>query len=269
MRTGGLGLLGLSIVSLGTMGCSATSPPLDAGDERVDVGTRADAGHDAAASGDDAGADTGTRGDAGPDGDAAVDQDAGCARTTCTALGAHCGAPDDGCGTPLDCGACEGVATCVDGACECGADTREPDETLASAFDGGAYTDADADITVTDRWLHTATDVDWIRYAIDDTTTATLATLSATIDAPASGTYEVALFYDCAAGTNASSCAQGTSDTTVGHGCVATTSGPTRASVSLDVDCQGTFDDSGTLYVRVSSTGATPCAPYRLVTQIR
>lgn len=258
-------LVALAVLSTFSGGCGATSATVDSGEDRLDVGAAADAGPDAAVSGEDAG----LRDDAGTTRDAAIENDAGCARTTCTALGAHCGSPDDGCGTPLECGACDGLATCVDGTCECGADTREPDDTLASAFDGGAYTDADADIAVDDRWLHAPTDVDWIRYAIDDTAAATLSTLSATIDPPASGAYAVALFYDCAAGTNGSTCALGTSDTTVGHGCVATTTASTAATVSLDVDCQGTLDDSGTLYVRVSSTGPTPCAPYHLVTQIR
>ena len=50
----------------------------------------------------------------------------GCEPLTCEVLAADCGAPDDGCGNPLDCGTCEGWLECgVNEPFVCGAECPE------------------------------------------------------------------------------------------------------------------------------------------------
>ena len=55
-----------------------------------------------------------------PTSDVLAGEDAACVPSTCGDLGAHCGAPDDGCGGTLSCGDCQAPLACgVDFRCEC------------------------------------------------------------------------------------------------------------------------------------------------------
>jgi hypothetical protein len=47
-----------------------------------------------------------------------VDSDCNCTPSTCQQLGVECGAADNGCGMPVDCGGCPGGKVCAAGVCE-------------------------------------------------------------------------------------------------------------------------------------------------------
>lgn len=196
-----------------------------------------------------------------------------CTPRTCTELGFMCGAPDDGCGSPLDCGSCTGGGVCMTGRCSCPLDEREPNDSRL-AIDAQTFldtmSDADDRTAVWMFGLHSASDVDWFKIAVVDDTdccwpTSNNPNITVTLDdIPSESNYDLAAYYVCASGGDSTTCSSGMEDNMIGRGCASASSGTTIETVGLDTDCSGD-DDSGTLYVRVTSRSwGGSCAPYRL-----
>lgn len=194
-----------------------------------------------------------------------------CEPDTCDDIGYMCGAPDDGCGGTLDCGACSS-GECTDGVCGCPRDAREPNDSFAAA-DGAALL---ADIPNED-WLmtyrmftiHDAGDEDFFRFHVEDSGVVDSdPVIEVTLDGiPTGSNYDLAIYYVCDEGGNDSTCDAGALDRTRGVGCVSSSSGTMSETVRLDVECTPTLStvDSGTLYVRVTSpTFGGMCQPYEL-----
>ena len=201
------------------------------------------------------------------EGDACV-----CAPSTCIDLGFECGAPDDGCGMPLDCGSC-GSGTCVMGHCGCAADSHEPNDgnSTASVFPGDFSDASDPDITISGYNLDEMGDTDWIRLHVVDGFDGGNPRMTVTLDnVPVGADYDLAAFYDCDSGGENGSCNSGTPDSFVGRGCVNNTVGAGISSVEIASDCTGLgIDDDGTLYIRVTARTFEGCGDYRLQVNIR
>ncbi len=192
-----------------------------------------------------------------------------CEPRTCSDLGAECGAPDDGCGSPLDCGSCSGGAVCLMGSCGCMPDDQEPNErrsTLTSSVGGGAE---GWSMVYPDWSLHDADDEDWYRFDVTDGGFNGNPAITVTLDRiPTGSDYTLAIYYVCDSGGDDSTC-NGMTDNSVGHGCIAGLSGTTSETLLLETECSGTIDEDGTLYVRVTSaTWGGSCEPYRLSVDI-
>ena len=203
------------------------------------------------------------------EGDACV-----CTPRTCESMGAMCGAPDDGCGTTLDCGTCASGA-CVDGRCSCAPDPHEPaNDSRSNAPSFGSYDDSEdpPDGVVGDLSLDEETDVDWMRFSIVDGNDFGNPELTVTLDrVPSGADYRLSAFYVCGGGTDASTCSMGSSDNEVGRGCSASTGTAGSAVVAIATECEHlSTDESGTLYVRVrASTWGGSCEPYRVRLRVR
>lgn len=196
-----------------------------------------------------------------------------CTPRTCTELGFMCGAPDDGCGSPLDCGSCTGGGVCMTGRCSCPLDEREPNDSRLSAPRLGSLTDSpDSSMTFDAFTLHSASDEDWFTVAVTDGGIDGNPIVTVDLSSIPSGTdYELGAYYVCASGTDASTCGAGAPDNMIGRGCSATSSGSPMIHLVINTECEHlSTDDSGTLYVRVSSRRWTGvCAPYELSIAVR
>jgi hypothetical protein len=195
-----------------------------------------------------------------------------CAPRTCAELGFECGSPDDGCGTPLDCGGCGGAA-CVMGRCGCMPDVHEPNDgnTSATAYPG-THSDADdPDLTITGYNLDAMDDADWIRIDVDDGFDFGNPRMTVTLDnVPVGADYDLAAYYVCDGGGDNASCNAGTVDNFLGRGCRDATVGAGISSVEIASDCTGLgIDDHGTLYVRVTARTFAGCGDYRIRVNIR
>lgn len=194
-----------------------------------------------------------------------------CTPRTCTELGFMCGAPDDGCGSPLDCGSCTGGGVCMTGRCSCPPDAREPNDSrlevngqpvLATMNDAD-----DTDLTFESFNIHAAGDVDWYRFDVDDGSDGGAPVLSVWLDdIPAGSNYDLSAFWTCDDGTPGEGCNAGMPDHEIGFGCSSNSSGTTSEFVEIDSWCGHTFGgDPGTLYVRVTARSfGGSCAPYTL-----
>src|SRR5688500_10136946 len=92
-----------------------------------------------------------------------------CTPTTCELLTVMCGAPDNGCGEPLNCGDCDGMGVCTDGRCECPADAREPNESRLSPQALNAQGDSPDSFQVYEEFnMHAAGDNDWFTIRVSD-----------------------------------------------------------------------------------------------------
>ncbi|MBZ0119142.1 MAG: hypothetical protein K8H88_19255 [Sandaracinaceae bacterium] len=202
-----------------------------------------------------------------PQGDRCV-----CAPTTCEALGYACGAPDNGCGTPLDCGACAS-GTCVMGQCRCPPDRFEPNDdytvlTPLAELSDSAGTPADPLLYDLSAGIQGATDTDWYRFHVIDGTDGGSPKIDVTLTlggVGAGSNYDLSAYYVCDnGGSNPGSCTAGTADNMIGHGCASTNAALVEEAVGIDTDCGGLFANaSGTLYVRVyARTYVDSCADY-------
>lgn len=219
-----------------------------------------------------------------PDGEAACDESTGlctfacpppfhregtecvCTARTCEELGFMCGAPDDGCGTPLDCGSCAGDGVCIEGMCSCMPDGREPNDSRLETPMLGSLTDApDSEATVDALNLHDSSDEDWFTFDVADNFDAGNPQINVTLDnIPAGSNYDLAIYYVCTSGGDSSTCSAGMPDNMIGRGCASASSGTTIETVGMGTECSGS-DDGGRLYVRItqSSFGGS-CANYRV-----
>ena len=199
-----------------------------------------------------------------------------CEPMTCAELDAMCGAPDDGCGSPIDCGACDAGGTCTDGRCSCPEDSREPNETFGDADGQPVLFDIpneDWSMEYSMFGMHAASDVDVFRFTVADSglfNPEPLVRVDLT-SIPTGANYDLAAYYVCNSGGNSTACQIGAPDNAIGVGCKSTSAGTAADTVEVDVECDNgtSTDDSGTLYIRVTApTHGGMCAPYRLAIDI-
>lgn len=200
-----------------------------------------------------------------------VGDECACTPRTCEEMGAMCGAPDDGCGMPLDCGSCGG-GSCIDGSCACTPDAREPNDSNTVAPNLGSFDDSadPPDGVYTNMNIDDAGDVDWVRFTIVDGFDFGNPNLLVTLDqVPAGSTYALSAFYVCTSGGDSSACAIGSADNEIGRGCTTSVAGGGSGQVQIESECSGT-DESGALYVRVrATTWGDSCDPHRLTLRVR
>lgn len=192
-----------------------------------------------------------------------------CTARTCEDMGWNCGAPDDGCGRPLDCGSC-GTGTCIDGACSCAPDTHEENDSNTTATRVAALSDgADPPDSIVSGNLDAAADADWFRWEITDDRDGGNPVVTVTLDQiPIGSTLELSTFYACLDGTDGTSCTGGASDNEIGRGC--SSAGTTVLMHELSTDCDRVgLSDDGVLFVRVRATSGSSCEPYRVTVRVR
>jgi hypothetical protein len=192
-------------------------------------------------SGEEGERDAGAKDSGGGTSDGSSGPDPECVPTDCIVLGAGQHA-DDGCGKPIDCGS----NPCTD--------TKEGNDTLETASDVGDMSDnPDSSRLYTDLTL-SDTDVDWFVANVADTGFGGNPTMTVTTSAA----LEVLIVFSCTSKPDSSICKTGTVDTTLGTGCIGTT------TVSLETSCAGTTD-SGKAYIRVKKkAGTNACTLYTL-----
>lgn len=189
-----------------------------------------------------------------------------CAPRTCADGGIMCGSPDNGCGTPLDCGSCAGGGTCLDGACSCPPDAREPNNSRFAAPNIASMTDApDSNELFSMFNVHAMTDEDWFEISVADDFDAGNPQITVTLRAiPAGSDFDLAAYFICASGGDSSSCTAGTADNMIGRGCASATSGSSAETVGMGTECSGT-DDGGSLLIHVTTrTFGGTCGNYQL-----
>jgi len=194
----------------------------------------------------------------------------GCTPTTCEAQSFECGEQTDGCGTPLDCGMCGGGSSCgMDGRCGCAADAGEDNENRFTAHDLGSFDDSDDSTMTFDAFaLSAADDEDWFVVDIVDGTDGANPGIDVRLSGiPTGANFDLAVWFVCNESSEDVTCSPGGPDSMIGMGCISADAGSADERVDLAVNCTGitTIDDSGTAYIRVtSSTWDNSCAPYTL-----
>jgi len=197
-----------------------------------------------------------------------------CAATTCEAIGYECGAPDDGCGMPLDCGSCGGGATCTMGRCGCSPDMYEPNDsnTMATARPGLNDADDPPDVILSGN-IDEMRDEDWWTFPITDGTDGGNPRITVTLrNIPIGSDYTLSAYYVCGGSEDNSTCSMGTPDNYVGNGCAGRVTGSGPETVEIETDCSRglSADDSATLLVRVTApTWMSTCGPYEVVVRVR
>ncbi|MCB9591706.1 MAG: hypothetical protein H6719_03135 [Sandaracinaceae bacterium] len=189
-----------------------------------------------------------------------------CAPRTCMDWGYTCGAPDDGCGMPLDCGSCTGGGTCIDGACSCPPDDREPNDSRLTAPRIGSATDAPDTNLVFDTFsLHEMGDEDWFIISVADDFDAGNPRVRVTLRGfPSGDDYDLAAYYICGSGGDSSTCSVGATDNMIGHGCTSTSTGATAETIEIATECSGT-DDGGDLVIHITPrTVSGMCGAYEI-----
>ncbi|MFK7992023.1 MAG: hypothetical protein AB8I08_38755 [Sandaracinaceae bacterium] len=200
-----------------------------------------------------------------------VDGECVCTPMDCDGLGAMCGAPDDGCGTPLDCGTCADGGTCVGGSCGCMPDMDEANGSRAEAdarpFLAVLNDSDDDEVTFTMFTIDSAADEDWYRVDVEDGADGGAPVIEVELSGiPSGSNYDLSAFWTCDEGTPGEDCDAGMPDSELGFGCSSNSSGTTSELVIIDSWCGMRFSgDPGVLYVRVrpATVGGT-CEPYTL-----
>ena len=198
-----------------------------------------------------------------------------CTPTTCPAIAYHCGTPDDGCGTPLNCGSCAGGAVCLTGNCACMPDAHEPNDSNANATHEPEMSDASpSNATFSDFNLDSATDVDWITFHVHNGASLGYPHVGVRLySIPIGSDYDLGVWYACDNRTNNTTCAVGTADNMIGHGCTSSLASIAEENVDLTTNCGGVGgfgDASGTVFIRVTApTFGGACQPYSLDIRVR
>lgn len=197
-----------------------------------------------------------------------------CTPTTCDTIGYECGAPDDGCGTPLDCGSCDAGAACTMGRCACTADPLEPNDSNTMPTVRSGLNDADdpPDVILAAN-IDEMRDEDWWSFPITDGTDGGNPRITVTLrNIPIGSDYALSAYYVCGDRTDNSTCAAGAPDNYLGRGCAGMVSGSGPETVELETDCDRTLsaNDDGTLFVRVTApTWMNTCGNYEVVVRVR
>lgn len=195
-----------------------------------------------------------------------------CTPRTCMDMGAMCGSPYDGCGTPLDCGTCGGGAVCLGGLCGCTPDTHEPNNSNAVATsEPGLNDSSDSMATLTDFTIDHMGDVDWIQFAVTDGFDGGNPHVYVRLyDIPSGSDFDLGVWYACNNSNNGSTCSVGTQDNMIGHGCISSHTGIAEENVDLPTDCGFLANADGHLFIRVTApTFGGSCAPYALDVRVR
>lgn len=195
-----------------------------------------------------------------------------CVPQTCEDLGYACGAPDDGCGTPLDCGTCDGDAACMEGVCACAEDAQEPNDSRLE-ITGRLYDIPNQNWSAeySEFSIHDETDTDWFSWHVSDSGRNNPRIRIYLQDIPEGSNYDLSAYYVCTEGSEQSSCDDGEVDNMVGHGCASSNAGNDDETIQIHADCGRGLnsDDSGMLYVRViAREWGGSCAPYTLVLDV-
>jgi hypothetical protein len=193
---------------------------------------------------------------------------AACEPGTCEGSGRVCGPFADGCGFDLECGECAAGQSCsVAGTCACSADDAyEPNDTPGKAYDLGTSTDSDV-ASHQSLAASMENEADWFVMHAQDQPITVMDPFVA-VATPAGKPYHVSVAYVCADGSSPvykphddSTCAGGGKvdlTTVPGLGQVTGYSCDSQGAtviVHFEPTCSGTIDDSGRLFVGVSSTG--------------
>lgn len=195
-----------------------------------------------------------------------------CTARTCMSMGYMCGAPDDGCGMPLNCGTCASGAMCLSGLCGCMPDTHEPNENKVVATRGADLSDgADSNVTLSDYTIDHMGDVDWIQFHVTDSVDGGDPHLTVRLyEIPSGSDYDLGVWYTCNNGRDASRCSVGTQDNTFGHGCTSSHPGIAEENVDLPTDCGTLANADGIVFIRVTAlTFGGSCTPYKLDVHVR
>jgi hypothetical protein len=184
-----------------------------------------------------------------------------CVALTCADLAAECGSVDNGCGVQLDCGGCDG--SCEDSRCVCPADRMEPNPSPDGAHDLGEVLDElGADETFGDLVMRDMDDEDWFTFHVYDAIGVVNPIVAVELEQDGE-VHQLDVFYTCDGGDDDTTCT-GLAQSTSGFGtaCRGTGSDP---GAGLTVQCGGTLDESGTVWVRVRrSTWDGSCQAYSL-----
>jgi hypothetical protein len=215
--------------------CLAANPLPSCGDENLDLGEQCD--DDSPANGD-------------------------CCSAKCTLVSGACSDGD----------ACTEADQCSSGVCAGTPvqDAFEPNDSPQTASDHGVISDsAQFPFTVLTPTLHSAGDVDWFRYTIDDGFGGTVAPRVDLGGIPAGHDYDLCVYYECLSGDTANlECGATTPAQNGGrNGCCSRKSDALPESVHIGVVCgDGVLNvDSGDVYVVVEHvSGAATCTPYSL-----
>ena len=187
-----------------------------------------------------------------------------CEPLSCVELGHACGMPDDGCGATLSCGTCEGSSMCIAGECSCDLDSHEPNESAASVTTPLATMDDSDDETMTfgDLTMHASSDEDFYLIRVLDGTDLNNPDIEVTLDSiPAGEDYELAVYFECDAGTTSSCGGPGTP-------CTDSRALTAPETVAFGVNCDGITED-GDLFIRVRAlTWERACSPYQLTVTV-
>jgi len=201
--------------------------------------------------------------------------------------GLECPGDDAICTSEGDCSvACDPPATLMGAICcggepvcsamvaaRCPLPTEEPNETMETAHDLGNFIDNDSMATISNLTLVEG-DEDWFVMTVTDSPSVgrTEFLLDVTVTSSMPDAMEVAMWFECADEdtlTTEHEITAGTANTEFGDGASAPV-GASGGTVSMDIDCVGTFtspvtDESGTLHIRVRRTAAaTICDGYEL-----
>jgi len=116
--------------------------------------------------------------------------------------------------------------------------------------------------------LHTTDDVDFYRVRVVDAAMSNPTIRVTLTGVPTVDDWEVAMWFTCDTGGDASLCNSGTDDATFGVGCADTTGTTGMARVQLQTFC-ATTDEDGDLLIRImSSTWTNACMPYHLTVEV-
>jgi hypothetical protein len=195
-----------------------------------------------------------------------------CELLTCEGLGMTCGTPSDGCGGTLECGSCGAGATCSAGACVCSPDGAEPNPNRSTAFRIGPFDNSDdPETTFTEFAIEDTGDEDWFISRVNDGTDGGNPVITVELSGiPEGSNYDIAAWFVCAGGDDATGCSAGAPNAEIGRGCISESTGTTSELVRLETECEHiSTDDTGDLYVRVRPVSdAATCDPYSLRIEI-
>lgn len=195
-----------------------------------------------------------------------------CAARTCMDMSAQCGSPDDGCGTPLNCGTCASGAMCLAGVCGCMPDAHEPNDSNAVATHEPELTDMpDSNATLTDFTIDHMGDTDWIQFHVVDAFDGGNPHLTVRLyNIPSGSDFDLGVWYVCDGGGDASACVTGTQNNMIGRGCLSSHPGIAEENVDLPTDCGFLANANGIMFIRVTApTFGGSCAPYALDVRVR
>ena len=177
-----------------------------------------------------------------------------------------CGTYVDGCDGTLDCGSCGTSGDCIDGGRDCGcpedsADGEGANGTSGTATDVGDFKDGDDPAFGMEKMsIHTAEDVDWYTFGVEDTgfdgnpvVTVSLEQVAPGAEVEDYSEYELTLWVQCLdTEDDSSTCllGDGAPETDVGVGCTVDGSYGLQ-TVSARIDCDWSIADDGIAYVRV------------------